>query len=163
MNLQAEFSRRQIIGLLEKAVVDGKLPDTLLFAFEATLSWPFTKDQEKILLSYATKENLKKSAAKSAEIVKRIGKLAQGESIVASPSYSPPPPQVIQPQIIIEPRYVEPVRVFASHEPRYTKGEWERIQKNERDKEMAKAKVMAEKYKKDPDLNKFYRKIEVGE
>jgi hypothetical protein len=154
--LQAEFSRRQIVNLLEKAVMDRKLPDTLLFQFESCVSWPFTKAQEKILLSYATAENLKKSAGASANTVKSIGKMAgiRDEKDV----FPNPPPPLSIPNQPTRVAVVHPVReVYVSHEPRYTKGEWERVQKAERDREVAKLKA----FPKEQTLNKFYRKIEI--
>lgn len=161
MNLQAEFSRRQIISLLEKAVVDKKLPDTLLFQFESTISWPFTEAQEKILLSYATKENLNKSAWTSAEIVKRIGKMS-GEIKDERFCYpNTPPPESVKVQPVIIRQEPEVRYVTVSQEPRYSRGEWERIQANERAKEVAKAQVTASLHPKDPTLNKFYRKVEI--
>ncbi len=162
MNLVAEFGRRQIISLLEKAVADKKLPDTLLCHFESCPSWPFTKAQEQILLSYATVDNLKKSAADSASTVKTIGKMSGMSNVKCDIDFSRPTVNYSPPERTREvyvPR-AQPVDAYVSvsHEPRYSRGEWERIQKAERDKEIAKAKA----FPKEPTLNKFYRKIEVG-
>ncbi len=157
MNLLAEFGRRQIISLLEKAVADKKLPDILLFHFEASLSWPFTKTQEQILLSYATVDNLKKSAGASADTVKTLGKMA-GENVKSDISFERPAVNYSPPERTYSPPVQRVEYVSVSHEPRYSRGEWERIQKAERDKEMAKSKA----FPKEPTLNKFYRKIEVG-
>lgn len=157
MNFLTEFSRRQLINLLEKAVADKKLPDTLLFKFESCLSWPFTKDQERIFLSYATSENLKKSAGDSAFTVKSLGRMVGiGDKV----SYPNPPlsePSFSPPVLRVQPVIVRQEPIYVSHEPRYSRGEWERIQKAEEDKKIARSKV----FPKDPILNKFYRKVEI--
>lgn len=164
----AEFSRRQLIKLLEKAVLDRKLPDTLLFRFESFLSWPFTKEQEQILLSYATVDNLKKSAGESAGTVKTIKKMGTGEGIgypSSSPSYSSCPSysaSIREQNYPSQTRTVHVQPTYVSYEPRYSRGEWERIQKSEADKAQAKVKVEKSLHGKDPVLSKFYRKIEVG-
>ena len=75
----------------------------------------------------------------------------------SSPSYNYSPPERTREVYVPRAQSVD-AYVSVSHEPRYTRGEWERIQKSERDKEIAKSKV----FPKEPTLNKFYRKIEVG-
>ena len=47
-----QLPKRQVIPLLEKAVGDGKIKDTVLFAYESNPVYPLTEEQKEILKSY---------------------------------------------------------------------------------------------------------------
>lgn len=47
-----QLSKRQVLPLLEKAVGDGKIKDTVLFGYESNPVYPLTEDQKEILKSY---------------------------------------------------------------------------------------------------------------
>lgn len=47
-----QLPRRQVVGLLEKAVGDGKIDANVLFSFEANQQYPLSEGQKEILKSY---------------------------------------------------------------------------------------------------------------
>lgn len=47
-----QLPKRKVIDLLEKAVVDGKIKDTVLIAYESEMNYPLTAEQKDILKSY---------------------------------------------------------------------------------------------------------------
>lgn len=47
-----KLPKRQIVGLLEKAVGDGKIKDSVLFGFESNQFYPLTEVDKEILKSY---------------------------------------------------------------------------------------------------------------
>ena len=135
----SDFTKRQIMGLLEKAVIDKKLPDTLLFHFEATRSWPFTEEQERILLSYATKDQLTKSARESVENLRVMERFPNenisntspivdnsgGDQIVINQKpFAPLPKTVYVDKVVYKDRFID-------DPSRKTREEWRRVEERE--------------------------------